>query len=97
MILGLHLIKNFLTKMMESSESVNESIVVDDPTTVSKVEPLFFKPVTLSNLQPIPIQMGASLNDIARILVNKKESDGIVQVFVDEMKQEGYLVISGEK
>ncbi len=97
------LVRDFLRKIshsyddMKVSASANRLIHVDDPTLVSKLESLFFKPFTISRWKSIPIKMGSSFDDIVQILAFTEDNEAIIRMFLDQIEQEKYFIVAGKK
>jgi hypothetical protein len=97
------IVNDFLTKISHSHDNMvaknlaNQSIAVDDPTSLSQRESLFFKPFTLSTWKSIPIKMGLSFDDIAQILALTEDNEAIIRMFIEQIEREKYFVAAGKK
>ena len=85
------IVNDFLTKV----NTCDLSVILDDPSLLSNREPLLFKPFTFLNRQSLPIRMGVSFEEIAKLLplYDNNETKSFIKNMIEQMEQDRFIVL----
>lgn len=94
------IVKEFLTKIDDIDQNKldnNQTVAMDDPSSISKRESLFFKPYIPSKWRSMSIRMGSSFDSVRSSLAVQSNSTLSTTMFVEQMILENYAIVCGSK